>query len=72
MRNRQCFGRNAEVKRELGKCSSRWQDDIKVDGKEIRCSAVHLIILVNDGVSSRAVVITVTNIRRLLKTWEFY
>jgi len=37
MKMMQCFGRKTEVKRELAKCRSRWQDDIKTDGKEISC-----------------------------------
>lgn len=65
MRIRQCFGWKTEVKRELAKCRSRWQDDVKIDGKEISCVDVHLLSLVHDRGQWKAVVNTVTNIQRL-------
>jgi hypothetical protein len=45
---RQCCGGKTEVKTELAKCGSRWQDDNKIDSKEISCADVHLLSLVRD------------------------
>jgi hypothetical protein len=48
MRLRQWFGRETEVKRELARCRSRWQNDIKMDVKEISCADVHVHSLAHD------------------------
>jgi hypothetical protein len=61
MRILQCFGR----KRELGKCRSRWQDDITVDSKGISCAVCTCLVWFMTWVGGRALVNEVTNIQRL-------
>ena len=65
MKMRQCFGRKTEVKRELAKCRSRWQDDIKMDGKETAMRMCTCLVWFMARDSGRAVVNTVTNNQRL-------
>jgi hypothetical protein len=74
MRIRQCFGRKTEVKRERAKCRSRWQDYIKIDGKEIgvSCADVHLFSLVHDRGQWKGCCEYGDEYSASVKTWEFF
>jgi hypothetical protein len=69
---RQCFGRKTEVKRERAKCRSRWQDDIKIDGKEISCANVHLLSLVHDKDQWNGCCDYGDEYSASVKTWDFF
>jgi hypothetical protein len=52
-----------EGKRPLGRPRRRWQDNIKIDLREIGIDEVNWILLVQDRVQWRAFVSTVMNLR---------
>jgi hypothetical protein len=52
-----------EGKRPLGRPRHRWDDNIKMDLKEVRCGGVDWIKLAQDSERWRALVIAVMNLR---------
>jgi hypothetical protein len=52
-----------EGKRPLGRPRSRWEDNIKLDLREVGIDGVNWIRLVQDRVHWRDFVLTVTNLR---------
>ena len=52
-----------EGKRPLGRLRHRWEDNIKMDFKEVRCGSIDWIVLAQDRSRWRALVDAVMNIR---------
>jgi hypothetical protein len=64
-RNTKCVqnsGREPEVKRQLGKPTRRWEDNIRMDVKETEWEAVDWIHLAQERGQSRTLVNTVMNL----------
>jgi hypothetical protein len=59
----QGFGDEAQGKRPLGRPRSRWEDNIKMDLREIRIDVTNWIQMAQDRVQWWAFVNTVTNLR---------
>jgi hypothetical protein len=57
------FVRRPEGKRPLGRPSRRWEDNIKMDLRDIRIDGANWIRLAQDRVQWRAFVNTVMNLR---------
>ena len=59
----QSFGEEPEGKRPLGRPRRRWEDNIKVDLREVGCGIMEWIELAQDRESRRALESTVMNLR---------
>jgi hypothetical protein len=65
------FVRKSEEMRQLGRTRRRWEDNIRMDLREIRSEVVDWIHLTQDRGQLRTLVNTVINLPRFIKVREF-